>query len=124
MPRWTTDELNAYYARREAFEADGETSRAKPQQAVRDESVAEKAGKTGNTTGGAGRAQARTRITVRSFRVRLLDVDNGTPKYFIDSLRYAGLIPDDTEGEIALEYSQTRIARKQDERTEILIEKL
>lgn len=61
----------------------------------------------------------RIRVRVESFRGRLIDPDNLCPKYFIDCLRYAGLIPNDTAADIVLEVSQKKSG---DERTEITVE--
>lgn len=108
MPRWTPEELRAFENRRLS-------SRAKPQCPVQDEPVAE----------AKGEAQHPRRIVVRiaSFRRRLLDPDNltGGTKYFVDSARYAGLIPGDRPDQITLEVSQHKVSRKEEERTEIEI---
>lgn len=61
------------------------------------------------------------RVSVRSFRKRLIDPDNLAPKFFIDCCRYSGLIPNDTAQDISLEVSQEK---SEDERTEITITKL
>lgn len=63
----------------------------------------------------------RVRVRVVSFRSRLCDPDNLCPKYFVDCLRYAGLITDDTPELITLEVSQVKVKRGE-ERTEIEIE--
>lgn len=70
------------------------------------------------------KAQDAIRIIVRltSCRIRLLDPDNLCPKYFIDGLRYAGLLPDDREKDICLEIRQVKVATKGEERTEIELE--
>lgn len=106
--RWTQDQLNEYQARRAA-------SRSKPQHVVCDESVAEAKGEAGNANGRV--------VCIKSFRRRLLDTDNlvGGVKYFVDSLRYAQLIHDDTEASITLEVSQTKVKTKAEERTEITV---
>lgn len=62
----------------------------------------------------------RVRIRVTSFRTRLCDPDNLCPKYFIDCLRYSGLIQNDTPDLITLEVSQEKVKKNQ-ERTEIEI---
>lgn len=61
-------------------------------------------------------------VSVVSFRTRLLDLDNLCPKYFVDSLRYAKLIQDDSPAEIELRISQVKVKDKQAERTEIELE--
>lgn len=50
----------------------------------------------------------RISVRVTSFRRRLCDPDNLCPKYFIDCLRYAGLIPDDRPQDIDLQVSQVK----------------
>jgi hypothetical protein len=59
---------------------------------------------------GAGRIHIR--FTTR--RKRLIDPDNIVAKYFIDCLRYAGAISDDTEKHISLETHQEK-TREQEE---------
>ena len=58
------------------------------------------------------------------YRVRLLDPDGfaGSTKHFIDGLRAAGIIRDDTTEHITLETSQVRVATFAEERTEIEID--
>ncbi len=96
----------------EWVKAHGAASGAEPQPFVRDESLAAAARKAGNAK--------RVRVCVVSFRARLCDPDNLCPKYFIDCLRYAGLIADDTPDCISLEVRQVR-CRRSEQRTEILI---
>ena len=67
------------------------------------------------------RHAGRFHVRVVSFRRRLLDPDNLCPKYFIDCLRYAGLIPDDRAQDITLESRQEKVGSKAEERTEIEI---
>lgn len=78
---------------------------------IRNESVAAKKGKTINP--------ASIHVSVVSFRKRLLDPDNLCPKYFIDCLRYAEIIKNDTAKDIALTVSQVK---SDNERTEITID--
>lgn len=80
---------------------------------VQHEPMAEEKGKACDT----GRVQVR----VTSYRNRLLDPDNLCPKYFIDCLRYAEIIPNDREADIKLEVTQQKA---KEERTEITIEPL
>ena len=61
-------------------------------------------------------------VRVTSFRVTLLDEDNLCEKYHVDALRYSGLLPSDAPGECRIITSQEKVSRKEDERTEILIE--
>jgi Holliday junction resolvase RusA-like endonuclease len=53
-------------------------------------------------------------VRVTSYRSRLCDPDNLLPKYFIDALRYAGVLPDDRPEDIK-EYS---ISQKKVSKTE------
>lgn len=104
---WTKEQLTAYEIRRIS-------SRAKPQPVVRHEPLGALQG-----TGGYSR---RFTVRIRSFRCKLLDPDNliGGAKHFVDGLRYAGLIPDDSPDKITLEVTQEKVA-KNEERTEIEI---
>jgi hypothetical protein len=96
----------------EWHKAGGAASRAEPQPLVRDEPVAASPREAGDA--------GRVRVCVVSFRARLCDPDNLCPKYFIDCLRYAGLIRDDSPEFITLEVRQVKCARHQ-QRTELLI---
>ncbi len=96
----------------EWHKAGGAASRAELEPAVRDEPLAAPAREAHDP--------GRVRVCVVSFRARLCDPDNLCPKYFIDCLRYAGLIADDTADCITLEIRQVRCARHE-QRTEILI---
>lgn len=73
----------------------------------------------------AGQAQegdTRFRIVrVKSFRMRLLDSDNLVPKWHIDALRYAGILPSDAPDRARIETSQEKVRNKSEERTEIEI---
>jgi hypothetical protein len=96
----------------EWHKARGAASGAEPEPVVRAEPVAAAAGETCDA--------GRVRVSIVSFRPRLCDPDNLCPKYFIDCLRYAGLIADDTPECITLEVRQLR-CRRAEQRTEILI---
>lgn len=63
-------------------------------------------------------------VRVTSFRVRLLDTDNLVPKWHVDALRYAGVLPSDAPDRCEIETKQKKVSAKAEERTEILIEKL
>ena len=111
----TTEQLrNLGYVERNGkwVKAGGAAPGAEPQPVVRHEPVAAAARKT--------RDAGRVRIGVVSYRARLCDPDNLCPKYFIDCLRYAGLIADDTPDCITLEVRQVR-CRRAEQRTELLI---
>ena len=60
-------------------------------------------------------------VRITSYRNRLLDPDNlvGGCKYFIDALRKAEVIADDTEKDIQLEVRQIKTPTRKEERTEI-----
>lgn len=63
----------------------------------------------------------RHHVRIKSFRVRLLDVDNlyGGCKHLIDSLRLTGIIPDDDPASISLEVTQEKIKGYANEQTEV-----
>jgi hypothetical protein len=63
----------------------------------------------------------RTKVRVISYRCRLLDPDNLCPKYFIDGLRYARLILNDSPDLIDLTVSQEKVKTKAEEKTLIEI---
>jgi hypothetical protein len=111
----TAEQLrNAGYVERngEWHKTRGAAPGAESQPALRDESVA--------APPREARHPSRVRVCVVSFRARLCDPDNLCPKYFIDCLRYAGLIADDSPECITLEVRQVR-CRRHEQRTEILI---
>lgn len=60
-------------------------------------------------------------VRVRSYRRKLLDRDNLFPKYFIDALRYSGLIRDDTTRHIITDVDQEKVESEEEERTEIVL---
>lgn len=70
---------------------------------------------------GAPRGEAaytgRVRVGITSVRRRLIDPDNLCPKYFIDCLRYAGLIRDDSPGEVEIQTAQRLPAPGEEEHT-------
>jgi hypothetical protein len=104
MPTWTKDDLRAFENRRAA-------SNPKPEQVVCDGTVA--------TSQGEGCNATRIAVRIVAFRCRLLDPDNLCPKYIIDGLRYAGLLPDDRPQDIALEVAQEKANSASEERIEI-----
>lgn len=83
-------------------------------QAVCHEPLAKAKGKEGDT--------GRFRVRVTSFRRRLTDQDNLAPKFFIDCLRYAGVIPDDSPQAIDYTITQVKVRKKEEERTEIEVD--
>ena len=66
----------------------------------------------------------RYRVRIRSYRVRQLDLDNlyGGVKYFVDTLRYAEIIPDDDPESITLQVSQEKVKNYSKEKTEVEVE--
>lgn len=87
--------------------------RPEPKPSVRDESLAKDKGKKGHT--------GRVSLVVVSYRRRLIDTDNLTPKFFVDACRYAGFIKDDRAEDIEFSVRQEKVASKELERTEITI---
>lgn len=60
-------------------------------------------------------------VRVTSFRKRLINEDNLVPKYHIDSLRYAGLLPSDAPEQTAIHTTQQKVEEAHEERTEVEI---
>ena len=56
-------------------------------------------------------------VTITSYRRRLLDPDNPCPKFLIDAMRYAHIIPDDSPDHITLEIRQKLVDTKAEEGT-------
>jgi hypothetical protein len=112
MPRWTQEQLNEYEQRRRNL-AGGQASGSVPEQAVRHDSLGPKQRKKADPK--------RYKVCIVSYRKRLIDPDNLCPKYFIDALRYCGVIQDDTAKHIAVEISQEKVAGSFDVRTEITV---
>ena len=115
--RWTHEQYVEYLKREQARKPSDLSAResfdSKPQPAVCHEPVAEKAGEGANPK--------RFRVCVTGFRRRLCDPDNLCPKYFIDCLRYAKIIPDDSAKHIILTVEQFKVRNSNEERTEITI---
>jgi len=107
-----------YFLRKNSYPlshpAGGVPKDTQPEPAVRDEPLGKAKGKEANSE--------RFRVSVTSYRTRLIDPDNLTPKYFIDACRYAGLIPSDDPKTIDLLVKQ--VLCKSNPRTEIVIEKI
>jgi len=60
-------------------------------------------------------------VRVTSIRKRLIDTDNLVPKWHVDSLRYAGILPDDAPERARIETSQRKIQEGEEEHTQISI---
>lgn len=106
MVTWTEYDLLNYQTR-------SQTSCAQPEPPVQDDALGPDQGEAPHP--------ARIAIRITSYRQELIDPDNFCPKYFIDSLRYAGIIPDDRPEDISIEQIQKKVALRSDERTEIEI---
>ncbi len=94
-------------------QAGGVSSSPEPKQIVRDESLAT-----------AQRAQSnsfRYAVCIASYRHRLIDPDNLCGKYFVDCLRYAGVIPDDTAAIVDYSIKQFKVKAKKEQRTVIIV---
>lgn len=103
MPSWTNEQLAAKLAEGKVdLPPDGGQKSAKPQRPAPDEPMAEDEGEEVDT--------ARFHVRVTSFRKRLIDADNlaGGAKYFVDSLRYAGCISEDSPDQITIEHRQKK----------------
>ena len=111
--KWTNQQLREYEQRQAAAKARRASSRAQPEPALCHEPVAAEAREAGDAI--------RVHVRVVSLRRRLCDPDNLCPKYFVDCLRYAGLIRNDRPEDIALEVRQVRVKSRDQERTEIEI---
>lgn len=94
---------SASFLKRNTLPAAGNlSSDPKSQQIVCDDPLAKTPGETKNS--------GRVSVRIVSYRKRLLDPDNliGGAKYFTDTLRYCGLIPDDREQDITLQVEQKK----------------
>lgn len=103
---WTREQYEAYESRRKP-------SRAQPEPGA------------GNAL--AGPAQGGTQdagcfvVRITSYRVRLIDDDACVGKWFVDALRYSGLLPGDSVGQLDFQIRQSKVPSKSFERTEIEI---
>ncbi len=89
---------------------------AKSQPPLCHESLAAEQIESGGSTG-----DGRIQVCVTSFRRRLLDEDNLCPKFHVDALRYAGLLPTDAPQAVTIQTRQEKVASAADERTEITL---
>lgn len=78
----------------------------------------------GNPNEGTQESPKRARVRITSYRTRLLDKDNayGGAKPLLDSLKYAGLVPDDSTEAIDYEVLQRKVHHRSEEHTEVVIE--
>lgn len=58
-------------------------------------------------------------VRITSFRCRLLDERNLFDKHFVDALRYAGVLFDDSPAWCQVEVTQRQVGSRDHERTEI-----
>jgi len=78
----------------------------KPERPVRHEPMVKDEGKKAHS------GRVHIRVTRRSKRPT--DPDNNLGKYFIDSLRYAGVLHDDTEKDVTIEMRQEKVREKEE----------
>lgn len=73
-----------------------------------------------STPQGAPFYAGRCLVRVTSYRCgQLCDPDNLAAKYFVDSLRYSGIIADDRPQDIDYQVRQIRVKTRKEEKTEI-----
>ena len=112
------DELKRLYPNASASflkrnQASGASSNTRIKQAPRDEPVAKVSGTQGNSP--------RRTVRITSYRTRLLDADGLCGKYFVDCLRYAGVIVDDTSALLDYGIRQEKVRTRIEEFTVIEI---
>jgi hypothetical protein len=66
----------------------------------------------------------RISVRVESIRKRLIDPDNLCAKWFVDCLRYCGVLRDDTASDIEFTITQRKAKKGEQERTELTIDKI
>jgi hypothetical protein len=66
----------------------------------------------------------RISVRVESIRKRLIDPDNLCAKWFVDCLRYCGVLRDDTASDIEFTITQRKAQKGEQERTELTIDKI
>lgn len=60
-------------------------------------------------------------VRIESHRIHLLDEDNLVVKWFVDALRYAGILPSDAPDQARIVTTQIKVAHKAEEKTVIQI---
>lgn len=70
------------------------------------------------------RSSERCLVSFTCYRTRKQDPDNAVVKWFVDALRRAKLIYDDTEEAIEIKIKQVKCKTRKEERTEIEISQL
>lgn len=121
MPKsrnWTQAEYEQFLQRARRDKARDLSSSAIPEPPVCHGALAAPQGEKGDSP--------RFAVLVISCRRKLLDPDNlvGGAKYFIDGLRYAGIIPEDRPEDIDLAVRQQKVKTKIEERTEIVVKQI
>lgn len=125
MPNWSESDLNAYERRQNCARGISNSrpinNRCAPsspvvEQAVRHASLEPMQRKTLYT--------GRVLVWIKSYRRRLCDEDGLVGKYFLDAIRYSNLVRDDSPAHVSYKISQEKVAKKEEERTEITIEPL
>ena len=94
----------------------GSLSSPKPEPSIRNEPLA-KAPRTNEHS-------PRYALRIISHRVRLIDPDNLCAKAFVDGLRHAGLIPDDSAAILDYRVEQQKAKTKKEQFTEIELKRL
>lgn len=85
------------------------TPRAESQRALRDGSLAAQERERTNPD--------RRVVSITSLRVRPIDPDNLCGKYFVDALRYAGILSDDRAQDVVFSITQEKVSHKAEEKT-------
>lgn len=70
------------------------------------------------------RSMGRCLLSFTCYRTKRQDPDNAVVKWFVDALRRARLIQDDTEEDIELKIKQVKCKTRKEERTEIEISQI
>lgn len=104
MPTWTRQQLREYEAR-------NKTRRSHVEPVVSNALAI--------TPPRGGKDSGKFAVVITSFRVRLVDDDALVGKYFVDALRYSGLLASDSAGALDYKVRQEKVASEADERTEI-----
>lgn len=106
MPNWTKSDLANYENRRK-------TPSSKPEPVISNALASERQGSEGDTRGFA--------VVITSYRTRTVDADALVGKFFVDALRYCGLLSGDENEKLDYKVRQIHVTQKSDERTEIEI---
>lgn len=107
MPNWTKQDLINYENR-------GKSPRSKPEPVISNALEGKKQRSERHADGFA--------VVITSYRTRTVDADALVGKYFVDALRYCGLLSGDENEKLDYKVRQIHVSQKSDERTEITIE--